>query len=129
MSAVAEPLAAEPPILHTVEEAAGLLRIGRTLAYSLARRYEDSGGRDGLPVVRLGSCLRVPRSALMELANRGRVAPLSDLEHVLPHDDFDDATRSTDRALRLVDMCDDGTQPDRCCDGAVEQLAPHFPRS
>ncbi len=34
MSAVAEPLAAEPPILHTVEEAAGLLRIGRTLAYS-----------------------------------------------------------------------------------------------
>ena len=128
MSAVAEPLAAEPPILHTVEEAAGLLRIGRTLAYSLARRYEDSGGRDGLPVVRLGNCLRVPRSALMELANRGRVAPLSNLENALPHDHLDDAARSTDRALRLVDMCDDDTQPDHCEDGAVEQLAIRFPQ-
>jgi len=38
MSAVGErgPLSVEPPILHTVEEAAGLLRIGRTLAYAMA---------------------------------------------------------------------------------------------
>ena len=46
------------PLLYTVEEAAGLLRIGRTLAYALARRYERSAGSDGLPVVRLGNCLR-----------------------------------------------------------------------
>ncbi len=41
------------PLMYTVEEAAGALRIGRTLAYTLARHYETSGGRDGLPVVRL----------------------------------------------------------------------------
>ena len=37
----------EPPLLLTVEEAAELLRIGRTLAYALARRYEDTGGLEG----------------------------------------------------------------------------------
>jgi hypothetical protein len=69
------------PLLHTVEEAAGVLRIGRTLAYALARRYETSDGRDGLPVVRVGNCLRVPHWALMELACNGRVVTLSELNH------------------------------------------------
>ena len=71
--------AAELPLLLTVEEAAGVLRIGRTLAYSLARRYEESGGVTGLPVIRLGGCLRVPRWALLELACCGRVVTLSEL--------------------------------------------------
>ena len=57
---------AELPLLLTVEEAAGVLRIGRTLAYSLARRYVESGGVAGLPVIRLGNRLRVPRWALLE---------------------------------------------------------------
>lgn len=69
----------ELPLLLTVEEAAAVLRIGRTLAYALARRYETSGGREGLPVVHLGGCLRVPRWALMELAWKGRVVALSEL--------------------------------------------------
>lgn len=67
------------PLLYTVEEAAELLRIGRTLAYKLARKYEASGGREGLPVIRLGNCLRVPRWALLELACNGRVVSLSEL--------------------------------------------------
>lgn len=71
--------AAELPLLLTVEEAAAVLRIGRTLAYSLAHRYEESGGVAGLPVIRLGSCLRVPRWALLELACTGRVVALSEL--------------------------------------------------
>lgn len=71
--------AAQLPLLLTVEEAAAVLRIGRTLAYSLARRYEETGGVDGLPVVRLGNCLRVPRWALLELACTGRVIALSEL--------------------------------------------------
>lgn len=70
---------AELPLLLTVEEAAGVLRIGRTLAYSLARRYVESGGVAGLPVIRLGNRLRVPRWALLELARTGRVVALSDL--------------------------------------------------
>jgi hypothetical protein len=49
----------EEPLLYAVEEAAAVLRIGRTLAYRMARRHELSGGREGLPVIRLGNCLRV----------------------------------------------------------------------
>lgn len=65
------------PVL-TVEEAASVLRIGRSLAYQLAQEYDASGGVSGLPVVRFGSCLRVPRWALLELAHCGRVVPLCD---------------------------------------------------
>ena len=60
-------------LVVTVEESAQVLRIGRTLAYELARRYQASAGTDGLPTVRVGSCLRVPRWALVELAEHGRV--------------------------------------------------------
>lgn len=66
------------PVLLTIDEAAGVLRIGRSLAYDLARRYESSGGCAGLPVIRLGSCLRVPRWALAELVATGRVIRLVD---------------------------------------------------
>lgn len=57
----------ELPAVLTVEEAAAVLRIGRGAAHELARRYRDSGGRDGLPVVCFGRSLRVPRAALLRL--------------------------------------------------------------
>ena len=56
----------EPEVL-TVEEAAAILRIGRSCAYALARRYRATGGREGLPVIELGRHLRVPRSGLRRL--------------------------------------------------------------
>lgn len=55
------------PEVLTVEEAASLLRIGRTAAYQLARRWRETDGREGLPVVSLGRLLRVPRAGLEEL--------------------------------------------------------------
>lgn len=58
----------ELPAFLTVPEAARFLRIGRTAAYDLANRYERTGGADGLPVVRIGRALRVPRARLEELA-------------------------------------------------------------
>jgi excisionase family DNA binding protein len=66
------------PLLLTIEEAAEVLRIGRSLAYGLAHQYEESDGREGLPVMRFGSLLRVPRWALAELLFTGRVVRLAD---------------------------------------------------
>lgn len=57
----------ELPEVLTVEEAAKVLRIGRSAAYELARRFRDSGGKEGLPVVMLGRSLRVPKHALQRL--------------------------------------------------------------
>lgn len=52
----------------TVEEAAAILRIGRTAAYALTRRWRATGGAEGLPVVRVGRLLRVPVHELERLA-------------------------------------------------------------
>ncbi len=63
----------------TVTEAAAELRIGRSKAYELARRYLATGGREGLPVIRVGAaCLRVPRWALLVLVHTGRVVSLTE---------------------------------------------------
>lgn len=55
----------ELPDLLTVEEAARFLRIGRTLAFNLATRYRATEGREGIPNVRVGRCLRVPKAELL----------------------------------------------------------------
>ena len=55
-----------PPDFLTVEEAARIVRIGRTTAYDIAREYEATAGASGLPVVRFGKQLRVPRYRLEE---------------------------------------------------------------
>ena len=52
------------PDFLTVEEAAAVLRIGRSKAYELAREYLATDGASGLPVIRLGRQLRVPRALL-----------------------------------------------------------------
>lgn len=67
------------PSVLTVEEAAKVLRIGRSLAYQLTGEYLASGGIRGLPCIRVGGCLRIPRWALMELVMTGRVVRLCDV--------------------------------------------------
>ena len=57
----------DQPEVLTVEEAAAVLRIGRSCAYALARKYRATGGREGLPVIELGRHLRVPRAGLRRL--------------------------------------------------------------
>ena len=56
------------PDFLTVEEAARVLRIGRTAAYLAAKRYRETGGADGLPVVAIRGSLRVPRRLLEAMA-------------------------------------------------------------
>jgi excisionase family DNA binding protein len=45
------------PLVYTIEEAAKVLRIGRSAAYDAARRGD-------LPTIRVGRSLRVPRHRL-----------------------------------------------------------------
>jgi len=52
------------PDLLTVEEAARILRIGRTKAYAMAVEWRTTQGKSGLPVVDFGNALRVPRCQL-----------------------------------------------------------------
>ena len=59
------PIHSTPKVI-TVTEAARLLRIGRSTAYEAANRYL-AGDPDGLPVIRIGRCLRVPMKLLAEL--------------------------------------------------------------
>ena len=61
------PLPGSPDFL-TIEEAARVLRVGRTAAYALARTWRETHGREGLPVVEFGRLLRVPRAALEALS-------------------------------------------------------------
>ncbi len=65
------------PLLLTVEEARRLLRVGRSHAYNQVAVYFASGGIDGVPALRLGGLLRVPKHALYELVTTGRVVQLT----------------------------------------------------
>jgi hypothetical protein len=62
----------EEPQTLTVEEAAKVLRIGRTAAYALAREWRATNGASGLPVLELGRTLRVPRHALQIMLEKTR---------------------------------------------------------
>lgn len=64
------------PMMLKVEEAASVLRIARSTAYELAGAYVESGGTVGLPVLRVGSVLRVPRFALLQLVTTGELVML-----------------------------------------------------
>ena len=52
------------PDFLTVEEAGEVLRFSRGKAYELAREFLSTGGASGMPVIRLGRQLRVPRAVL-----------------------------------------------------------------
>ena len=52
-----------PPFLR-VEEVANLLRISRSSAYERVNEYLATNGERGIPVVRIGRSLRVPRNSL-----------------------------------------------------------------
>ena len=66
------PTSTQPATL-TVEEAAQVLRIGRTTAYALAREWRTTGGRSGLPVLELGRTLRVPCVALQHMLDMNTI--------------------------------------------------------
>lgn len=77
---------ATPDVL-TVEEVARILRIGRNSAYALARQWLATDGKEGLPAVRLGRNVRIPRPALEQLLGCQLTVPAdgdADGDNVVP---------------------------------------------
>ena len=57
----------------TIKEAALRLGVSKNVAYAAAQRWLETGGRTGLPVLRLGSRLVVPTVALDRMLATGLI--------------------------------------------------------
>jgi excisionase family DNA binding protein len=53
------------PEMLRVDEAAKLLRISRSRAYDEVAAFQRSGGAEGIPSIRIGRSLRVPKRKLL----------------------------------------------------------------
>jgi hypothetical protein len=82
------------PDFLTIEEAARVLRLGRTTAYEQARIWRDTDGRSGLPNFPMGHTLRVPAAALERMLGR----PLSSIPAPRPAEGPAATSRSADDA-------------------------------
>ena len=51
-----------PPFLR-IDQAQELTQLGRSQIYELTRLWRTSGGKEGIPVVQFGRCLRIPTAA------------------------------------------------------------------
>jgi excisionase family DNA binding protein len=54
-----------------VDEAARILRIGRSAAYEQANRWIATNGQCGLPAVKIGRMIRIPAAVLEAWATTG----------------------------------------------------------
>jgi hypothetical protein len=89
----------------TIEEAARVIRVGRTKAYAMAREWRATGGRSGLPVIDFGHALRVPLCQLETIVGgpltaelAGADAPATAAEHEPPQtadDSLSDVSATT----------------------------------
>jgi excisionase family DNA binding protein len=59
------------PAFVRVREAAVILGISKSAAYELANAWLATEGEAGLPAVRMGRCILVPRAALERLSAVG----------------------------------------------------------
>ena len=71
-----------PPDFLTVEEAAAVLRLGRTSAYRQARRFLATNGAEGLCADRFGKQIRIPRCLLEQRLGGPLTWPID--EHDVP---------------------------------------------
>ena len=67
-----------PPDTLTVEEAARIVRVGRSTAYKLVKEYEETGGASGLPMKWVGCQRRVPRLLLEKFLGGPITWPIPD---------------------------------------------------
>lgn len=64
MTTTPDPTGRSWPDFMTVEQAASVLCIGRNSAYRQARKFLATSGAEGIPAIRVGNQLRVPRAHL-----------------------------------------------------------------
>lgn len=60
------------PATLSLADAAVVLGISKASAYRMARRYEQTQGAEGIPVIRFGRRLVVPSARLQALLANGR---------------------------------------------------------
>lgn len=96
----------------TVEEAAAVLRIGRTAAYEATRRYRATDGAEGIPVYKVGGTLRVPRHKLEEIAGGPLEIPVerAHTTSTQPHPSNNDRPAPTSASTRRHNNGDTCTQ-------------------
>lgn len=58
------------PMYLTVAQVQELTQLGRGLIYRLIEQYRATDGLEGIPAVRFGRSLRVPREQLREIADQ-----------------------------------------------------------
>ena len=88
-----------PPML-TAEEAALVLRIGRSKTYELARLFMATNGADGIPCLRIGHHLRFPRHQLEQLIGGPIPWPLvATLDTTAIDNTTDDTTEPTTTSM------------------------------
>jgi predicted DNA-binding transcriptional regulator AlpA len=63
------------PDMLRVDEAAAVLRISRSRAYDEVAIFRRTGGAEGLPSIRIGRSLRVPKRALLEWIDEKLAGP------------------------------------------------------
>ncbi len=54
------------PEMMRVADVAVVLSISRTVAYEQVKLFERTRGRHGIPVIRIGRAMRVPKQALLD---------------------------------------------------------------
>jgi len=75
-----------------MEEAARVLRIGRSAAYNQARLWRETGGQVGLPNIAVGGSYRVPLSQLAATIGRP-ITHIPDATRHRPRPDAPDPRR------------------------------------
>lgn len=56
-----------PPFLR-IDQVQELTQLGRSQIYEQTRRWRETDGKEGIPVVQFGRALRIPTAALLRLA-------------------------------------------------------------
>jgi hypothetical protein len=88
------------PLMLNIDQTCEVLSIGRSLAYAQTRRYLATAGREGIPAVRIGGALRIPRTALVEMLLASPAPTVTDGTALHAVAELEPSTTTTRRSRR-----------------------------